>query len=552
MQFERRKRFKLLNQATNEEENQYPYWINFYTRPPIYTALMQEIEDVCSERMRILQIVDNILKSTDNCNHRRLGDIYETIISQIQSLKAKSSGVEKNFYVAGRCTSDLNTSKQCYEARKRDHISHFLLRIYYCQNEELRRWFISREGELFRIRFIDSSDSNLSSLEDCLAYYGYKFEIVSSDDPDYVHNLIYWAKYGKHNSSSIAFKLRFEDALDLVRNRKVYLNDGYAYIASQEMISVICNQFKSNLSRELNRMRADFYSFAEPRLILQLESLHQTYFANFSKNRKNDDSDTNKEMFDIENIDQIANEFFPPCMRSIHETLRREHHLKHYGRLYYGLYLKSIGLRLDDALDFFRSEFSIKNPERFQKEYAYTIRYIYGKEGKRVQLSAYSCQKIISENAPGPNDTHGCPFRHYDVKNLKSMLVRYGINNEADIEEIISRLTSTSIKASAASEACTRYFSLKYNRQLPETYNIHHPNQFYTDAKRSVINVANFNNFHQAIKRENQSEIKENGSEEQELDCDESIIVKDELYDSLLNDSNIKEEIQDDKKMRIN
>jgi len=109
---------------------------------------------------------------------------------------------------------------------------------------------------------------------------------------------------------------------------------------------------------------------------------------------------------------------FPLCMRHLHESLRADGHLKHNGRNQYGLFLKvrceilatrcpahakpaatifcrcvlvqGLGLSMQEALVFWRRAFQAKIPEdKFNKSYAYNIRYNYGQEGKRADFAPY-------------------------------------------------------------------------------------------------------------------------------------------------------------------
>lgn len=48
----------------------------------------------------------------------------------------------------------------------------------------------------------------------------------------------------------------------------------------------------------------------------------------------------------------------PLCMRQLHKALEREHKLKHWGRLQYGLFLKGAGLGVDDAMAFWQVQVS--------------------------------------------------------------------------------------------------------------------------------------------------------------------------------------------------
>lgn len=43
----------------------------------------------------------------------------------------------------------------------------------------------------------------------------------------------------------------FQDALDLVRTRKVYLKAGYVYIPHQDIVTIVLNDFRTRLSKAL-------------------------------------------------------------------------------------------------------------------------------------------------------------------------------------------------------------------------------------------------------------------------------------------------------------
>lgn len=66
-------------------------------------------------------------------------------------------------------------------ARRRDHISHFILRLAYCRTEELRRWFIAHESDLFRARFIHCS-RNGSDIKNFMLSNNLHFTPVSCMD----------------------------------------------------------------------------------------------------------------------------------------------------------------------------------------------------------------------------------------------------------------------------------------------------------------------------------------------------------------------------------
>lgn len=60
-------------------------------------------------------------------------------------------------YIPSLKTSIMSTipSEDRKEFRENDNMSHFICRIAYCRNEELRKWFLTQETRLFNARMQD-------------------------------------------------------------------------------------------------------------------------------------------------------------------------------------------------------------------------------------------------------------------------------------------------------------------------------------------------------------------------------------------------------------
>ncbi|XP_039123568.1 probable DNA primase large subunit [Dioscorea cayenensis subsp. rotundata] len=137
-----------------------------------------------------------------------------------------------------------------------------------------------------------------------------------------------------------------------------------------------------------------------------------------------------------------------------------------------------VGLKLEDALTFWKAEFSQKvGTERFDKEYAYSIRHNYGKEGKRTDYTPYSCQKIIS-STPGVGDHHGCPYRHFSEENLRAALTKMGVGGHA-MDDIMQKVQTRHYQL-----ACTLTFEAVHGISCDTGVN--HPNQYFIESRKAL------------------------------------------------------------------
>uniref|UniRef100_A0A0E0AIL6 DNA primase large subunit C-terminal domain-containing protein n=1 Tax=Oryza glumipatula TaxID=40148 RepID=A0A0E0AIL6_9ORYZ len=338
------------------------------------------------------------------------------------------------------------------ETLNKDIISHFVLRLVYCRTEELRKWFLSMETTLFRYRFrLESPESQRMLMSEFQLPYKAlphsEFEAVKDKLSQVARTIGQSAAV-----ESVFFKVPFEEVPDLVASRRVFLSKGYAYVAMSQVVSLVVTQFRCNISKALvltnRKWTATIKEQEKDRLTPIVEALSNAYFG------------------------------------PDYSQLRENHHLKHGGRMQFGLFLKGAGLKLEDALAFWRAEFSQKvGSERFDKEYAYSIRHNYGKEGKRTDYTPYSCQKIISAT-PGVGDHHGCPYRHFGEDNLRAALNKMGISGHP-LEEIMDKVKNRHYQL-----ACTMTFEAEHGVSCDT--GINHPNQYFSESQK-VLKAKNSN-----------------------------------------------------------
>lgn len=303
-----------------------------------------------------------------------------------------------------------------------------LLRFVARQTEELRRWLIQQESLLFKYRFDTENEETISSFlrDNSLKYEPLDAEELDAEIPQehngtderlvgrvLLRDLLHRVPYADPHQS-IYYKVPFEDAIDLLRERKVFLRAGFAYVSRSNLSAIITTKFRANLSLHLGQTcRATSQIKQDVRIVPLTNMLAKQYITPLYKATKIEGAVTK------EQLPVLADRSMPLCMSTLYAALKGENHLKHGGRMQLGLFLKGIGLSLTDALAFWKQSFARRTPpEKFDKEYAYNIRHNYGKEGKRTTYTPYGCIKII-QSAPGPGDHHGCPFRQFDEAHLK-------------------------------------------------------------------------------------------------------------------------------------
>ncbi|CAH8869455.1 unnamed protein product [Trichobilharzia szidati] len=447
--------------------------LQFYNSPPSETIELNELEDYAVQRIRVLKCIEAV---GQDCV-RGTKEYDEKVVTELTKL----GGFGKIFTA---CSSSIKNAK---EDIRKDIISHFILQVAYCRSEDLRRWFIQQEVDLFRFRFLNERNSSTHGPEIISKFLHENhlhFTHMSESERQNLQNYLVagTATPGIDSNTTAFYKVHFTEVPELVRSRRVFIQGGYAFVPDPDLVSLVVSSFRTCLSRNLAHLGLTLGSRTaceENRVLPLLSSLSHRYLG--------EDYSTKAAVsgaVKADDVDGLARQpgLFPPCMSQLHEALKSHHHLRHTGRMQYGLFLKGIGLPLEESLKFWRNAFSPKyDSDQFNKAYAYNIRHNYGKEGKRADYTPYSCIKIISGSAPAGGDYHGCPFRHMDPELLRQRLLSGGYLSSDIVETIVQRSKERLYHLS-----CREYLRgmLKLSVDDISGVTIHHPNQYFEEARK--------------------------------------------------------------------
>lgn len=430
--------------------------LTMYTDPPDGDISLEEFERFAVDRLHVLRGIEDL--KAQNVKGEELDTGIMRLVAQYIKDETKDATIRKD--VAG----------------------HYILRLAHCRTEELRRTFLSLECELFRARFknvsaIDQKDFIMEN-EFPVESLGLKeYEDVCDEVKATVLSITHSVAQANMLTLDSFYKVDFEKVADLVATRRVYVRGGVAYITRDQLGSLVMAPFRSHVSKELAVLSRKWASFCEgpekDRLAPLVTGLSDRYLGpDYTQNQNLVGEKVTASMLPL-----LQKESFPLCMSLMMDSLKKNHHLKHTGRQQLGLFLKGIGLPLEEAMRFWRTEMAATAPgDAFDKQYAYNIRHNYGKEGKRADYTPHSCIKIIS-TIPGPGQVHGCPYRVLSEEELReSLSKKLSLADPNKIEQAVAKAAGGHYQL-----ACATTWEGVHGCACNS--GINHPNQYYAESR---------------------------------------------------------------------
>ncbi|KAI5965900.1 PRI2 [Candida pseudojiufengensis] len=464
--------------------------LSFYDLPPNQEITLEEFELWAIDRLKILIEIESCVARSKTPK-----DVETSIKPLLLKYLPLSPAVNLN-------------EKVIVQERMKDYYSHFILRLVFCRSEELRKKFIKNETMLFKVRYNMLQPKEQQEFIE-LNSYKLSWKYISSKEKNELIDKLFAASGNILKSQYIAdsgdtlnlnneqtkqmmiqkenfIKLPFEKITQLVSSRSVYLQEGYGYLPTSLQLNLLAIEFQNNLNQILIKTFQAIPRLEEDDRLLPLLNNLSKNFSNFQY-EVDMDSELTSDINALSITSKQIMSHYPLCASHLQKNLMSSSHLKYLGRQQLGIFLKGIGLNVDEAIKFWSQQFT-KNgsmsQETFNKQYKYNVRHQYGLEGARINYKPWDCATILSKPKPGSNEYHGCPYRDFSQTQLTHSLDEMGIKNQQDLNAIMDDVSNRDYTV-----ACTRVFELTHqkvksaNPNAPQEH-ISHPNLYFDRSRQ--------------------------------------------------------------------
>ncbi|XP_011347187.2 DNA primase large subunit isoform X1 [Ooceraea biroi] len=455
-----------VEESSKHLSDTYLHDLQMYQNVPFGDVMLEELQEMSETRLKVLALVERIhlRKSTMSISQRRA--------ALVEELRKEEMNEFARLISSPGCKSHTSTD---IRTRKRDHVSHFVLRSAVAFNKRKKQWFFKQEARLFKWRFSSLDNEGIWQF---MRINNFRFTPISQDEKMDIKGYLKTCSPQISDIDSTQFyKVPFSNVISLVKKRKVFIMHGEAFVPAEEMVYLFVSYFR--------RILISGFEFArEARAKLYNDERFTHIFANLENSIHMENTvlvheRDIQEYISLNRLDELSETSYPLCMQVLHKALRKTHHLTHGGRIQYGLFLKGIGIPLSDAMDFWKNEFTkIMDEAAFNKEHSYQIRFAFGWEGSRRDYQPYACVKIV-QSIVGPRDYHGCPFKHMLHNVLEEELVDCGFN--ALERSAIMDLS----KSGQYNAACNKYYELKHGCFNDTLFK--HPNIYFNESMKRRI-----------------------------------------------------------------
>ena len=434
-----------------KQESRNGYHLELYDKEPDLDLSINDVVSLAIYRSKFHKEINDLENSIDRqANIATIMNSYKLPISSILVQLHPNDFQSKVF---------PKLTKQPNDKIELDQWSFFSYLLVSLRTDETQRKFVQIESQVFNSRMknflngINNQPNKVFILP----------EPLNSITPINIMN------YFDKNTQEFSFP--FYEIFPFINVVTCKLQNGKVAVKLVDLDSFLTSLFTMYLNKKIASYRAK--KIHESSLVKVLIRLFDEETGNFQVKQRKDYS---KVMLD--EIPTVSRSF-PPCMRNMYETLKRNHKLKHLGRLHFGLFVKGIGLTMDESLKFWRTEMlKAITSDEFDKQYAYNIRYNYGKEGSCKNRLPYTCAGISREGAPASGEAHGCPFKYMSPPQLEDLMKL--INPQITQSTMNIILEKARMNPGIACATC--FNGLHPKHEFDET-GVSHPNVYFSESE---------------------------------------------------------------------